>query len=459
MTPSPSTHQLLLRPIELPGVLPHIHTLAFGKIITSLNMEDLIKGLAGAVLDRLGSDQEPVSQSRDERSRSTWAEVVSGDQDNDEGRGDGRHGHGGNNWNKEEQSRPEQEWEADSPRFSTRPHKEQYRPEQENRQDDNFKTSYKPHKEQYNPQQEEWEVENCNTSSRPPALVEENVDGWETVGKKPPRKSHKIIKDHWDGYNAPADEQEYSNDVDPGATLEPSEDELADLSQACGKLWDLDLNRLVPGKDYEIDCGEGKKVSQNEDMAQGNLFTWASDDVFRKPTFARFCSLLDNYNPQQGYKEVVTSEERHEQAAFIEEISRTAPIKYLHKYLVSKGIASGSYQDFKRMLSSLWFELYGRGGTSGSSSAFEHVGEEIKKNEEVSSFHNWLQFYLEEAKGRVDYQGYIFPRRRGEIPDSETQLLTIQFEWHGVLKSLSSTLVGVSPEFELALYTLCFYVE
>lgn len=164
------------------------------------------------------------------------------------------------------------------------------------------------------------------------------------------------------------------------------------MSRACSKLWDLDLNRLVPGKDYEIDCGEGKRVSQNEDVAQGNLFTWVSDDVFRKPTFSRFCSLLDNYNPQQGYKEVVTSEERQEQAAFIEEISRTAPIKYLHKYLASKGIASGSFQDFKRMLSSLWFELYNRGGTSGSSSAFEHVMVgEIKQNGEVSGFHNWLQ--------------------------------------------------------------------
>jgi len=26
-----------------------------------------------------------------------------------------------------------------------------------------------------------------------------------------------------------------------------------------------------------------------------------------------------------------------------------------------------------------------------------------------------LQFYLEETKGAVDYQGYIFPRRRGEV--------------------------------------------
>lgn len=43
-------------------------------------------------------------------------------------------------------------------------------------------------------------------------------------------------------------------------------------------------------------------------------------------------------------------------------------------------------------------------------------------------------------------------------PDSETQLLTIQFEWNGVLKSVSSTMVGVSPEFEIALYTLCYFV-
>lgn len=43
-------------------------------------------------------------------------------------------------------------------------------------------------------------------------------------------------------------------------------------------------------------------------------------------------------------------------------------------------------------------------------------------------------------------------------PDSETQVLTIQFEWNGILKSVSTTLLGVSPEFEIALYTLCFFV-
>ena len=42
-------------------------------------------------------------------------------------------------------------------------------------------------------------------------------------------------------------------------------------------------------------------------------------------------------------------------------------------------------------------------------------------------------------------------------PDSHSQLLTIQFEWDGVLKQNSSIFVGTSPEFELALYTLCFF--
>ncbi|XP_058755255.1 uncharacterized protein LOC131628436 isoform X2 [Vicia villosa] len=398
-------------------------------------MDGLIKGLIDVTLggnnnDRDQDNNDDDRQSRDERSRSSWAEVVSGDQDSDH------------------RPQPQEEWQSEDSRISGRPHhykKDEVEPWQ------NDSNRQRPNKEQ------EWESERFNSSNRLNKSDEDNNDGWQTVGK-PSRQTHKVPKDNWNSYKLPSDEQQYSNEVEVGARVEPSEDELADLSRACEKLWELDLNRLVPGKDYEIDCGEGKKVYQKDDMAQGSLFTWVSDDVFRKPTYARFLSLLDNYNPHQGSKEVVTSEEKQEQASFIEEISRTAPIKYLHKFLASKGITSGSSQDFKRLLTSLWFDLYSRCGTSGSSSAFEHVFVgEIKQSSEVSGFHNWLQFYHEEAKGTVDYQGYIFPRRRGETPDSETQLLTLQFEWNGVLKSVSSTLVGVSPEFEIALYTLCFF--
>ncbi|KMZ58477.1 Poly(U)-specific endoribonuclease [Zostera marina] len=288
---------------------------------------------------------------------------------------------------------------------------------------------------------------------------------WETVGHKKQNRrrfEEKVPVDNWGGYKQPSSDQEYAYDLDDTIDIEPSESQLSDISEACSRLWELDGNRLVPNQDYVIDCGEGKKTYEKEDMASENLFNYLDDNVFRRPTYSRFCSLLDNYNPNQGCREVVTSEEEHEQVAFIEEISRTAPIKYLHRYLVARDILqSGSYDHFKKVIRSLWFDLYGRGGSSSSSSAFEHVFVgEINNREEnsISGFHNWIQFYIEEAKGCVDYQGYIFPRRRGQTPDSETQLLTLQFEWNGVRKTLSSTFVGVSPEFEIALYTLCFFV-
>ncbi|KAI3804338.1 hypothetical protein L1987_25801 [Smallanthus sonchifolius] len=387
-------------------------------------MEGLVKGLLDVVL---GGGNQRDEDGTDERSRSTsWAQVVSGEQDDEQ-----KYGGNSNRRNEEGEYGRSQNWGSGESRRPQKTTNEGY--------EDGRQGGYN----QSHPEQDE------------------GNDGWETVGKKPARRHQQVQKDNWDEFKRPASEQVYSNEVENYSQMEPTQSELNDLSKACNKLWELDYNRLTPEKDYEIDCGEGKKSYQKQDMAEGSLFTWLSEEVLKKPTISRFCSLLDNYNPHEGYKEQVTSQEKQEQAAFIEEICRTAPIKYLFKYVCSKGVVSEDYQEFKRLLTSLWFDLYGRGGTSSCSSAFEHVfvGEIKNRGEQsVSGFHNWLQFYMEEAKGRVDYQGYIFPRRRGETPDSETQLLTLQFEWNGVLKSVSSTMIGVSPEFEIALYTLCFYM-
>lgn len=205
--------------------------------------------------------------------------------------------------------------------------------------------------------------------------------------------------EEWKGYKRPPSEQEYSEDtshIHHGLNVEPTREELNNLSKACSRLWELDLNRLIPGKDYAIECGEGKKVYHEGDNASENLFCWLEDDVLRRPTYSRFCALLDNYNPHQGYKESVTQQDRYEESAFIEEISRSAPIKYLHRYSVLKGVTSQECEDLKKMLTSLWFDLCGRGGCSSSSSAFEHVfvgeikGQRQGENE-VSGFHNWIQ--------------------------------------------------------------------
>ena len=91
-------------------------------------------------------------------------------------------------------------------------------------------------------------------------------------------------------------------------------------------------------------------------------------------------------------------------------------MKYAHNYLVSKGKSQRDIGQFKRQLYDLWFKLYRRtrGSRALDSSGFEHVfvGETRGKTD-VLGFHNWIQFYLQEKAGNVDYQGFIIGKRVG----------------------------------------------
>jgi len=231
------------------------------------------------------------------------------------------------------------------------------------------------------------------------------------------------------------------------------------LSDAVQYLWKLDDNRLDPHRDYAINVQGGKKPYWKGDQAQEPLFDRVDPAALRRPTYRTFVALLDNYKSHTGQAEYVTHAEEREIDAFLTACLNTKPLQFCHQYCrAHDGNIPSGRAEFQKLLYKIWFELYSREARNDSS-GFEHVFVGEVKNGKISGFHNWIHFYLQERAGTVDYKGYIKPRNYNDAAaDENDHLLTLQFTWHGVEKSVGSSFIGVSPEFELALYTMCFLV-
>jgi poly(U)-specific endoribonuclease len=233
------------------------------------------------------------------------------------------------------------------------------------------------------------------------------------------------------------------------------------LSDAVQKLWNLDSNRLKPNADYAINVQKGKKPYWKEDTASEPLFQYVESSVWSdRPTYRTFRNLLDNYTAKTGVTEQLTDAENSEIENFLSAIMETAPLQFCHEYCHRRANVSvpSEKTEFRNLLRNIWFDLYSRShGSSPDSSGFEHVFVGEVKNGEVSGFHNWIQFYLEEQAGNLDYRGYIKPKGETESEaDADDHILTFQFAWRGVEKFVGTSFVGVSPEFEMALYTVRF---
>ncbi|KAK3555353.1 hypothetical protein QTP86_014953, partial [Hemibagrus guttatus] len=235
----------------------------------------------------------------------------------------------------------------------------------------------------------------------------------------------------------------------------------SDLTAVAQELWDNDIHRLRPGTDYRIALQN--KVAHLSDLNDGKeaagspLFTYVNETILKKETFLAFISLLDNYESDTGVPEVVTPEEEAENHRFLDSIIKTPVMKIVHRYLVEKKLSSPDTSAFKEQLHRIWFELYARRGSNRpDSSGFEHVFVgETRGGHTVIGFHNWIQLYLQEKLGHIDYKGYSVKADSPE-PDENKHILALQFSWKNGIKPKGSIFIGVSPEFEFALYTLCF---
>lgn len=232
----------------------------------------------------------------------------------------------------------------------------------------------------------------------------------------------------------------------------------SDVIRAVERLWHLDVNRLTPGVDYAIDL-QGRSRGYEHDAAPGPLFSHVSGRVWSIPTFKTFYPLLSHYTAETGVEEVVGRSEIDAQHAFLREVCRTPCMRFAHAWLVAnEKIRVRDMAEMEEMLAEMWFGLYRRDGCRDSS-AFEHVFAGEVDDGRVKGMHSFMQLYKEEQAGELDYYGFLLPRPRPNsmtTPSDLSHLLTIRFSWRGVTKAASSVLFGVSPEFELAMYTMLF---
>ncbi|XP_038609151.1 poly(U)-specific endoribonuclease [Tachyglossus aculeatus] len=198
-------------------------------------------------------------------------------------------------------------------------------------------------------------------------------------------------------------------------------------------------------------CVSSSETDDQVDRCPEPLYSYVNEQLFSKPTYAAFIRLLDNYNRATGRCEEVTDRELAEQDNFLRTIMDTPILQALYAFLHSKN-RYGSKEEFVEDLKNMWFGLYSRSSAEGDSSGFEHVfSGEVKKGQ-VSGFHNWIRFYLQEKAGLVNYYSYNYDGPWDSYPD----VLGLQFNWDGYYKEVGSAFIGSSPEFEFALYSLCF---
>ncbi|TPP64990.1 Placental protein 11 [Fasciola gigantica] len=234
------------------------------------------------------------------------------------------------------------------------------------------------------------------------------------------------------------------------------------LDSIFSRLWELDkkgmepyLDEQQPMKDTRLHKNKAPNVVPERFFSSINF-----DQLKRKKTIAvppllrhviAFINLMDNYHMVLGIDETTTPEENVEINSFLEEVMKTEVMRETFRFLKSHGLTKSSELQFKEELRSLWF-LYYRRKSSRDSSAFEHVFVGEIRDGEVSGYHNWIKFAMDEKEHKINYREYI-----KQVCGNRPSVISLIFRMRtGALKPFGSMFIGTSPELEMALYTVAF---
>jgi len=206
-----------------------------------------------------------------------------------------------------------------------------------------------------------------------------------------------------------------------------------------------------------IDVGGKTDAGGQVDEAPRKLFQYVNEGrIFSHPSTAALLRLHDDYKPRASVAEDQerNREELEEINNFLNLVINTPTMQRANAFLNRNGILANQSLSWKNLLRHIWFDLYSRHRGVLGSSGFEHVFLGELDDGKVKGVHNWIWFYKMEKRGLVDYQGYL------SLPTRNPILLSTRFNWpfenHLYRKSKTSFILGSTPEFDMALFTVCF---
>ncbi|XP_077279972.1 uncharacterized protein LOC143907214 isoform X2 [Temnothorax americanus] len=278
-------------------------------------------------------------------------------------------------------------------------------------------------------------------------------DGWSPAnGEAPAAPATRTIKDIMRdicvtaGFPIPPDIQTILGCPDEG-----SNEEVKKLSE---RLFDADKNNAYKYVTMNLQ-GQTKEDGTGDDASLPLLDV--KPEAYEIPTIKSLLALHDNYEMDVKTKETVTPDERKEEAELLDRFLETDVFKATMKYLADEAFIPNDEYEFKDTLKRIWFSQFQRVEGEPSSSGFEAVFVAEKLDSYMIGPQNWIYFAKQEAQKNLDYRGYINDVKLAD--KGEAIKVRTAFNVPDTKHSVTTLLVGLSPELEMALYTVCFYLR
>ncbi|CDF37575.1 unnamed protein product [Chondrus crispus] len=224
------------------------------------------------------------------------------------------------------------------------------------------------------------------------------------------------------------------------------------IKQAVSALWDLDENRLTPEIDYSLDLQQPTDYAHAGIAASRPLFSQFSPEVWKRTTYGKFRNLLGRYDPR-----AFSIDTTDDEADFISTIIETPCLHFVRRWLISNGhLPPSTLKTFSSLLLKVWFSEHAGRNTQAQATGFQHVFcGEFRRSKGLSGLHNFISVFLAEQQGHLHYMGYDKSSLKVQSTELRKQhMLKIRFGLYGRQKQMSSMFFGVSPEFEVGLYSL-----